>query len=257
MITITMRFYEELNYFLPKEKRKTDFNILFAQPHTVKDLIETLGVPRTEIDLILVNGTPVNFSYLLTNDARVTVYPLFEALNIKDIKKHQIPPPLRQIKQKKFILEQNLMDLTKLLRICGLDSLCDKKLSADDIVDRALKEERIILSKSVNLLKRKKITHAIFLRGNGPITLLKEVFVRMDLYGDPSIKPFTRCLNCNESLLNMNLLTMKENELIHVIPPKIKDHYHSYTFCKICQKLYWPGSHVEHMMRVLQKNQII
>ena len=60
----TFRFYEELNDFLPKHRRKTDFEAKFKGKRSIKDMIEALGVPHTEIDLILVNGKSVDFNYI-------------------------------------------------------------------------------------------------------------------------------------------------------------------------------------------------
>ena len=65
MKTTSFRFYEELNDFLPKEKRKTRFEHKFTGQTSIKDMIESLGVPHIEVDLILVNGISVNFSYIV------------------------------------------------------------------------------------------------------------------------------------------------------------------------------------------------
>src|SRR5689334_10086110 len=78
----SLRFYEELNDFLPPARRKVDFELEIDRSRSVKDAIESTGVPHTEVDLILVDGVSVGFEHLLTGGERVAVYPMFEALDI-------------------------------------------------------------------------------------------------------------------------------------------------------------------------------
>ena len=76
------RFYAELNDFLPRARRQVAFAHTFAGRSSVKDRIEALGVPHTEVDLILVNGVSVDFAYILQDGDQVSVYPVFEAFDI-------------------------------------------------------------------------------------------------------------------------------------------------------------------------------
>ena len=75
--TATFRFYEELNDFLSSEKRKRLFPFEFSGKPSVKDAIEALGVPHTEVDLLLVNRRPVNFKDNICNGYYFSVYPFF------------------------------------------------------------------------------------------------------------------------------------------------------------------------------------
>jgi len=79
------RFYEELNDFLPSDKRYRSFTYSFSGNPSVKDAIEALGVPHVEIDLILANSSSVDFSYKLKNDDHVSVYPVFESFDISPV----------------------------------------------------------------------------------------------------------------------------------------------------------------------------
>ena len=83
--SVQIRFYEELNDFLPPEWRKIAFQHHFKQPGSIKDMIEALGVPHTEIDLILINGRSVDFGYLVQDGDRISVYPVFESLDIAPV----------------------------------------------------------------------------------------------------------------------------------------------------------------------------
>ena len=77
MKSVSLRFYEELNDFLPANKRKLSFSVAFKGRQTVKDMIESQGVPHIEVDLVLVNGNPVDFSYQVRDGERISVYPVF------------------------------------------------------------------------------------------------------------------------------------------------------------------------------------
>ena len=95
MVTATFRFYEELNDFLAPERRRSEFSVPCAQAATTKHMIEALGVPHTEVELILVNGASTGFDHLLRDGDRVAVYPKFEALDITPLLRVDEPRPTR------------------------------------------------------------------------------------------------------------------------------------------------------------------
>ncbi|KKK84713.1 hypothetical protein LCGC14_2780570, partial [marine sediment metagenome] len=113
------RFYEELNDFLPEGKRKTTFSLIFKGNPAVKDVIESIGVPHTEVDLILANSKSVDFFYQLKNGDIVSVYPVFESLDISSAA-HLRAKPLRRTK---YILDVHLGKLANYLRMLGFDTL--------------------------------------------------------------------------------------------------------------------------------------
>ena len=94
VIKSLFRFYEELNDYLPEGCGKRDFEVRFEKPVTVGKAIASLGVPLKEVDLILVNGASVSFRYRLKDGDRVSVYPIFEQLDISGITKVRNEPPL-------------------------------------------------------------------------------------------------------------------------------------------------------------------
>src|SRR5690349_17578888 len=81
-VTATFRFYEELNDFLARPLRGRSFSCGCARDATTKHMIEALGVPHTEVELILVNGESVGFDRAVEDGDRIAVYPKFEALDI-------------------------------------------------------------------------------------------------------------------------------------------------------------------------------
>ncbi|MBW2250128.1 MAG: twitching motility protein PilT, partial [Deltaproteobacteria bacterium] len=196
MPKVTFRFYEELNDFLPKHRRKTDFEAKFKGKRSIKDMIEALGVPHTEIDLILVDGNSVDFNYILQDEDRVSVYPVFESLNITSLNITNVTQ-LRKIplRRNKFIADINLGDIVKYMRVLGLDLYYDPLLSTREIIEISKRENRVILTKSRKLLKFKDVSHGIFIRPGTTTEQIRRIIDYLDI--KDNIKPFSRCLRCN------------------------------------------------------------
>jgi len=242
MARATFRFYEELNDFLPKHKRKTDYALTFNDKRSIKDAIESLGVPHTEIDLILVNGKSADFNYILQDQDRVSVYPVFESLNIADVT-HLRKLPLRK---SKFIADINLGKIAKYMRVLGLDLYFDPMLSPREIVEMSNKENRIILSTSRKLLKFKDVSHGIFVRPGTTVQQIKQIIDYLDI--KDVVAPFTRCLQCN-SLLD----TVPKEQILDRIPPKSRALCDVYVRCETCDKIYWKGTHCIQMQKVVRQ----
>ena len=242
MPKITFRFYEELNDFLPKNRRKADFETMYKGKRSIKDMIESLGVPHTEVDLILVNGKSVDFNYILQDKDRVSVYPVFESLNITNVT-HLRKTPLRR---NKFIADINLGNIVKYMRALGLDLFYDSLLSTREIIEISERENRIILTKNSKLLKFKDVSHGIFIRPGTTTEQIRRIIDYLDIKDD--IKPFSRCLQCN-TLLDV---VPKEN-ILNKIPPMTIEFCDEYFQCQSCGKIYWKGTHFINMMRVLKQ----
>ena len=172
------RFYEELNDFLPATKRKVWFDYYCNGNPAIKDVVESLGVPHTAIDLILVNGASVDFFYRLKDGDRVSVYPVFESLDIANVTRLRKEP----LREPKFILAAHLGKLAKYLRLLGFDSRYSNDYSAEDIVRIMQTEKRIVLTRDRQLLKRKIITHGYWVRAIDPRKQVAEVITAFDLF---------------------------------------------------------------------------
>ena len=168
MKTAYFRFYEELNDFLPAEKRKIKFEHSFVDRTTIKDMIESLGVPHIEIDLILVNGKSANFSYLVKDKDEISVYPVFESLDISDVQ-HLRPNPLRE---PKFVLDVHLGKLARYMRMFGFDTAYKNNFADDDLIKISLNEKRTILTKDKEILKRNDVTHGYWVRNENSAVCL-------------------------------------------------------------------------------------
>lgn len=236
--TAEFRFYEELNDFLPKEKRKKALDYRFEGHPGIKDPIEVFGIPHTEVDLIVVNGRSVGFDYPLQNLDRVAVYPMFEGIDITPIVKLKGRP----LRKTAFVVDVNLGKLSRLLRLLGFDTLYSNNYSDDEVADISVRENRIILTRDRRLLFARRITHGYWVRSVHAEEQVNEVIKRFDLYRQ--IKAFHRCLVCN------GLLEPVDKEKIwSQIEPKTRRYYHRFYQCLHCKKVYWEGSHVEKMRK--------
>ncbi len=239
---VTFRFYEELNDFLSKQYRKVRFQHTVATNSSVKDAIESLGIPHTEVDLILVNANSVDFSYNLKKDDDITVYPKFESIDISSLTRLR-PFPLREIK---FILDVHLGKLSKYLRLLGFDTIYKNNLDDPEIIDVAKNEKRIILTRDLGILKHNKVTHGYWLHSQDSKKQLKEVIQRFDL--KDKIKLFTRCIVCNGEI---NIV--EKSIVISKLLPKTKENYNKFYQCNKCDKIYWEGSHYQNMLLFIKK----
>jgi uncharacterized protein with PIN domain len=242
MKTAYFRFYEELNDFLPKEKRKTRFEHKFIDRASVKDMIESLGVPHTEVDLILVNGNSVYFSYAVNDKDDISVYPVFESFDISDLQ-HLRAEPLRN---PKFILDVHLGTLARYLRMIGFDTKYRNDCSDDEIVEISLKDKRTILTRDKGILKRNNVTHGYWIRNENPESQLNEVVNRFNL--KKQIREFERCLVCNTKLEKID-----KEKVIDKLPFIVKERENEFRYCKTCDKVYWQGTHFEKMKKIIER----
>lgn len=236
------RFYEELNDFLEPGCHKETIEYRFDGQPAIKDPIERLGVPHSEIDLIVVNDESVGFDYRLENGDRVAVYPVFESLDISPLQ-HLRARPLRVTR---FMVDVNLGKLARRLRMLGFDTAYSNCLQDAEIVDIAVREHRIILTRDRRLLFRKVVTHGYWVRSDDPDTQLVEVMQRLDLASQ--VQPLRRCLACNGKIESV-----EREQVWSRLEPLTRRYYREFYRCSSCNKVYWEGSHVEHMSDVIRR----
>lgn len=240
MKTIKIRFYAELNDFLPRYRKHTPFELSFPGNARILFIIEMLGVPHSQVDLIVVNGNCVDFNYLLQDGDRVSVYPVFESIDITNIN-HLRPEPLRYTT---FILDAHLGRLAKYLRMCGFDCFY-ADLPDEQIVSISLEEHRIILTKDRGLLRDKRVTHGYWVRSLTAKDQLREVISRFDLANN--IEFLTRCLLCNNKLEKVSV-----EQIVNLVPAKIASSFQNFYCCAQCNKVYWEGGHYHNMVQLIQ-----
>lgn len=237
MPNVALRFYAELNDFLRDAHKQTRFEIELNRRTSVKDLIESLGVPHTEVEVILANGSSVDFSYIVEAGDDLSIYPMFESVDVSPVLKLRDAP----LRDTRFVLDCHLGRLARYLRQFGFDTLYRNDYSDDELAETSAREHRILLTRDRSLLKRSIITHGYFIRAFDPRRQLDEVIRRFDLRNQ--IIPFGRCTRCNGLVERVD-----KNTIEHELEPKTRLYFDEFWQCRSCKQIYWEGSHVKHMV---------
>ena len=240
MNTSYFRFYASLNDFLPSQWRNKTFPYCYESHQTVKHLIESMGVPHTQVSLILINGTSVGFERRVLDASFVSVYPCFHDFDVGHISK-VLPPKLNTFQ---FVNDGHLGKLTVYMRLLGLDVSYSNDILDDELVEIAVNEGRILLTRDRGLLKRKEIVYGYWIHATDPREQVREVLWRYQL--KDVIKPFTRCPRCNGILV-----PVEKEKILHLLEPKTKKYYNEFKICKSCSRIYWRGSHHDRISQFL------
>jgi uncharacterized protein len=215
---------------------------LFRPHQTVKDVLEAMGIPHTEVDLILVNGDPADFGHRPTAGDRITAYPMFEAVDVGSTTRLR-PVPLRD---PRFVVDVNLGRLARLLRVLGFDVCWSNDADDATLTDVSLDEQRILLTRDRGLLKRRAITHGLFVHSQDPEEQVLEVIRRLDLR--QRLAPLTRCLHCNGKLA-----AVSKHEVIDQLEPLTRQYYEEFSRCAECGRIYWAGSHYAGLLSRVER----
>ena len=238
MPTVTLRFYEELNDFLPSPWRKRDIERQIQPGESLKHLIEAMGVPHTEVEVVLVNGDSVGLDQQLQGGERISVYPLFESLDVTPLLRLRERP----LRTPKFVTDAHLGKLTRYLRLVGIDILFFNDIGDQRLVEISVSERRILLTRDRALLMRRTITHGRYVHAIEPWLQLAEVVERLDLAGQ--IRPFSRCMVCNGSIVAAQKDLIEEE-----LPDQVIRQHDQFWRCRDCQKIYWQGSHYSNLLK--------
>ena len=238
----SVRFYGELNDHLAPDQQYLTLEKSFIVAGAVKDLIESFGVPHTEVELILINGESADFSQLVNNGDRVAVYPVFESFDVSGELRVR-PGPLRE---PKFVLDVNLGRLAGYLRMLGFDAQYRNSASDPELVETSVTEHRILLTRDRALLMHSAVTRGYWLRATDSRLQVAEILDRFDLAG--GLRPFTRCMACNTLLR-----PTRPNEARRRLPERTAQRYDDFLECPGCRRMYWQGSHWRRMRRWIEE----
>ena len=240
VVTATFRFYGELNDFLVRERRGRSFPTPCARAATTKHMVEALGVPHTEVELVLLNGAPAGLDDILEDGDRVAVYPRFTLLPVADVARLDQRPPGRA----RFVADAHLGGLARLLRMAGFDTIYRNTLHDAEIEAIALDEGRAVLTRDRELLKRRGIEYGYYVRALKAEAQLREVVDRFGLA--ERMRPFTLCLSCNAPLR-----PIAKADVLDRLPPRVAATQDEFSTCDCCHGVFWKGSHWQRMAGVL------
>jgi uncharacterized protein len=237
--TVRLNFHADLNFFLSSRVGGGVIERTLVEKTSVKDVIESCGVPHPEVDLILLNRQPIDFAYTVVGDVEIEVFPVGGG------------PP--QIKEKRlqhsgnlrFIADGHLGKLTRNLRLLGFDVAYDQLADDRQLLNVMKSENRALLTRDRRLLMHAIVRHGYYPRSQKADEQTIEVIRRFDLVD--SIAPFTRCLRCNERLREV-----AKTEVIEKLEPLTKIYYEQFRRCTGCGQIYWTGSHFEKLQKRIE-----
>lgn len=233
---IWIRAFGNLNDFLPSDYRQKPFRVKLNLGQTVKDAVESAGIPHVEIDVLTINGKSVAFDALLASGDLVNVYPVAELLNDSSVIHLRMPLP----SEVRFILDVHLGKLAKYLRMLGFNTLYRNRMDDDVIADIAEAEKRIVLTRDLGILKYNRVKHGYWLRSQQSKKQLSEVIEHFGLIR--SIRPFTRCMQCNGPMTEVPKEAVQER-----LETGTRRYFDRFYRCTDCGKVFWEGSHFDHM----------
>lgn len=239
---VFLRFYAELNDHLPPDEQYRTIERAFFVPGTVKDLIESCGVPHTEVEMVTANGESVDFSYRYRDGDRIAVYPVFEAMDVTPALRLREAP----LRETKFVLDVHLGRLAAYLRMLGFDTFYRNCLDDDELAEVSADQHRILLTRDRGLLKRGNVTHGYWLRETDSRKQAAEIVARFQLAR--AIRPFLRCMACNGELT-----AVPKSRVLDRLRPRTAELYDDFRECPRCRRVYWKGSHYRRMQRWIEE----
>lgn len=233
---VRLKFHGGLQFFLGSKTSGAPIERNLREKASVKDLIESCGVPHPEVDLILVDGEPVDFAFCIVNDAKIEVHPPGVGYPCFADKRLQTGRITR------FVADGHLGKLVRDLRLLGIDVLYDPTTDDRELARISTEQNRGLLTRDRRLLMHAAIRHGYYLRSQQSLEQTIEVLRRFRL--ESALSPFSRCLRCNASLE-----TIEKKQVISQLEPLTKIYYNEFRRCTACRQVYWPGSHFDKLRK--------
>jgi len=238
--TVRLRFRHDLDFFLGSKAGEPIIERRLAEKTSVKDVIESCGVPHPEVDLILADGQAVGFDHTLAGDAQVEVFPV-ENRDTTGTKKR-----LQATAIYRFVADGHLGRLTRDLRLLGFDVAYGQSADDQQLLELMARENRALLTRDRRLLMHAIVEHGYCPRSQNAVEQTIEVIRRFNLL--EFIAPFTRCLRCNAPLEEA-----AKAEIIDNLEPLTKIFYDQFCRCHGCKQIYWPGSHFSKLQKRIEE----
>ncbi|MDC0771312.1 Mut7-C RNAse domain-containing protein [Streptomyces sp. HD] len=229
---IRVEFAPELRVFLPNGRRQDGVaQVTTDGMSTLGHVVESLGVPLTEVGTLAVDGREMAVSYVPTAGESVSVRPVGRPQRVPGA-------PLR------FLLDVHLGTLARRLRLLGVDTAYE----STDLGDPALAslsaaERRVMLSRDRGLLRRRELWAGAYVYSTRPEDQLRDVLDRFR----PELRPWTRCTACNGLLKEAT-----KEEVAEQLEGGTRRSYDVFAQCAECGRAYWKGAHHEQLVAIVE-----
>jgi uncharacterized protein with PIN domain len=240
MAQATFRFHGSLNFFLPSDRRDSTFTHEFDWKGSIKDRVESLGVPHPEIEALVVNGRAVDFTYIIQSGDHIEVYGSDTAPAGPIILRPPYPG------RPAFVLDQHLGRLAAYLRMLGFDTLYRNDYHDEELAQISDEQTRILLTRDIGLLKRGRVVYGYYVRETNRHRQLAEITQRFRLL--PLVAPFKHCMKCNGLLESVH-----KAQINHHLPDATAHYYDEFHRCCSCGRVYWKGPHYQRMQSLIDE----
>lgn len=238
VFNVKLTFHGDLPLFLKSKSSQRERRL--TERTSVKDIIEACGVPHTEVDLILIDGKPADFSHVLGSGSTIEVFPVNSSALTNSTENRLQVGNIR-----KFVADGHLGKLVRDLRLLGIDVRYKRDADDPQLVKISSAEDRALLTRDRRLLMHAAVRHGYYLRSQNPLDQTTEVVNRFNLAN--SLSPFSRCLLCNAILE-----PAEKEKVIHRLEPLTKIYYDQFRRCPECGQVYWSGSHFEKLQKRIE-----
>lgn len=210
----------------------------FDERAAAKDVLEAIGVPHPEIDLVLMDGTPLPLEDRIRDGATLEIFPARAGPEGFA----RLLPPIPEVPR--FVLDGHLGRLASLLRMLGFDTLWERNPADEVLAQIFAREDRVLLTRDLGLLKRTLVRRGAFVRATQHLAQGREIVSRFALQS--SARPFTRCLACNGVLAPVSAAEANLR-----VPQGVLERHLHFLGCAACGRLYWSGTHHAQMKSVV------
>ncbi|UAW97249.1 Mut7-C ubiquitin/RNAse domain-containing protein [Halopseudomonas nanhaiensis] len=239
MTTAIFCFNARLNRFLAMEHRAHAFSRRCARHASVKHMVEALGVPHTEVGLVVVNGAASTLDAAIGDGDRIDVFPWGPACLAPNSNDPYAGTP-------RFVADSHLGALARLLRMTGFDTLYDNCYDDAELAALACREHRIVLTRDRELLKRRVVRLGCHVDAIEPREQLVEVHRRFDLRG--RMRPLSRCLGCNVTFRRVD-----KRDVLDRLPERVIARHDAFFVCDACERIFWEGTHWVNMRQLIDR----
>lgn len=239
--TAYIQFHGRLNYFLANRTNGTGWiHHHFEWRTSIKDMLESIGPPHPEMELLVVNGQSVDFDTIVEPDDRIEVYDNISSTRVSK------PVALRPAYsgRPRFVLDTHLGRLAHYLRMFGFDTLYRNDYLDEELAEVSHKQSRILLTRDIGLLKRSLVVYGYYVRDTDPKQQIAEVIQRYTL--NDRVALFRHCSRCNGRLNAINKADIHDE-----LPGKTLEYYNEFHRCSGCGQIYWKGSHFDRLQSFL------
>ncbi|MEU4149948.1 Mut7-C RNAse domain-containing protein [Streptomyces sp. NPDC026659] len=223
----------ELRLFLPSARRGAGVcEVGVDGVSTLGHLVESLGIPLTEVGTLLADGHEVPPAHLPAPGESVTVRPVPHPQRVPGA-------PLR------FLLDVHLGTLARRLRLLGVDTAYESLDIGDPaLAARSAAERRVMLSRDRGLLRRRELWAGAYVYSTRPEEQLREILDRFE----PELRPWTRCTACNGPLRSASA-----EEVADRLEDGTRRSYDVFAACAECGRAYWKGAHHSQLEAIVSQ----